>query len=416
MQAALISINPKNGYIESMVGGSQFNYENQLNRAIMGKRPMGSGFKPIYFTMAIDKKLITPATVYDDKPMVYEDVAGNLWSPRNYDGIFRGKLTVRQTLRLSENVVAVQVWDQLLRTIGFDNIVSIMSDYMGLDKMDAKVRINPSLSYALGVGSFSPYEVAQAYCSIANDGISVKPIAILRVKDRKGIIIDDFEQTRDLDSSSHKRVMAPGTAFLMQSMLNDVLYHGTGADAAMETGFQLNAGGKTGTTDFWKDAWFSGFTKNLTTVVWFGFDGNNRSLGKDRTGAVVAAPVWMRYMTKALKDEPDVPFTPSGDIVTAQINMEDGLLATPDSQHVITEYFLRDTIPTKKSGSVAGNGPNDDQDIKDVTNQLNFKDIELGIDSTSNRAVRNKQNSQGGGGRLNEDFNIDDKFNPKSGL
>jgi penicillin-binding protein 1A len=295
-----------------------------------------------------------------------------------------------------------------------------MSDYMGLDKEDAKKRVDPSLSYALGVGSFTPYEVARAYSAIANDGVAVKPIAILKVKDRKGAIIDDFEQSRDQDPNNRKPVMDVGTAFLMQSMLYDVLYHGTGALAAADANFSLTAGGKTGTTDYWKDAWFSGFTKNLVTVVWFGFDGQNKSLGKDRTGAVVATPVWMRYMKEALKDVPDIPFTPPGDVVSASVCATSGLLPTQYCPHVISEYFLRNTVPVKKCNihTAEGSGSEEDE-LKSFTNEINFKDLELGLESPTSTPKGKSSSKKSKSTDLsgdNSDFNIDDKLNIKSGL
>ncbi len=186
VEASLISINPTNGYIEAMVGGSEFNYANQYNRSILAKRPMGSMFKPIYYAIALDKKLITPASVYEDKPMVYQDAAGNLWAPRNYEGTFSGKLRVRQALQFSVNLVSIQIWDMMLKTLGYNNIISQMAEYFGIDKEEAKKRVAPQLSYALGVGTFSPFEVARAFSVYANDGVSIKPIAILKVKDRYG--------------------------------------------------------------------------------------------------------------------------------------------------------------------------------------------------------------------------------------
>jgi penicillin-binding protein 1A len=393
IEGALVSVNPKTGYIEAMVGGSEFSYANQYNRAVLMKRQMGSMFKPVYYAIALDKKLITPATVYEDKPMIYQDVAGNLWAPRNYEGTFRGKLRIRQALQYSVNLVSIQVWDMMLRTIGYNTIVSLMSDYFGMGKEDGKKRVQPQLAYALGVGTFSPLEIAHAFGIFANNGIAIKPISILKVKDRYGRTLQDLEMVRDMDKSTRQTVMDPGSAYLMQSMMYDVLYHGTGASAAVETEFHLTAGGKTGTTPNWKDAWFAGFTKNLVTVVWFGFDDANRSLGRHRSAAVVAAPVWMRYMKQALKDTPDVPFTPADNVVEVSVCATTGYLPTEFCPHVIPEYFLRNTGPSKRCDvhtSLESAKEEEKLQMELLTNNLQFDEYNMDIspDSQSNAAPK----------------------------
>lgn len=408
IEGALISVNPKSGYIEAMVGGSEFSYANQFNRTVLMKRQMGSMFKPAYYAIAIDKKLITPASVYEDKPMIYQDVAGNLWAPRNYEGTFRGKLRIRQALQYSVNLVSIQVWDMMLRTIGFNAIVSLMADYFGLDKEDAKKRIQPQLAFALGVGTFSPLEIAHAFGIFANNGVAVRPISILKVKDRYGRTIEDLEMVRDMDKSSRQTVMGPGPAYLMQSMLYDVLYHGTGADAAVNADFHLAAGGKTGTTPNWKDAWFAGFTKNLVTVVWFGFDDANRSLGRHRSAAVVAAPVWMRYMKQALKNVPDIPFTPADDIVEVSVCSSTGLLPTEFCPHIIPEFFQRNTGPSKRCDvhiSLESAKEEEKLQMELLTNNLQFDEynMELSPESQSNSSETPSLE------KLDEDENFDIK-------
>jgi penicillin-binding protein 1A len=407
VEGALISINPKSGYIEAMVGGSEFSYANQFNRTILARRQMGSLFKPVYYSLAIDKKLITPASVYDDRPMVYQDGAGNLWQPRNYEGTFRGRLRVRQALQYSVNVVSIQIWDLLLKTLGYNTVANSMADYFGMNQEEAKKRIEPQLSFALGVGTFSPYEVARAFATIANDGVAVRPIAILRVKDRFGRVVDDFETARDIDKTSRQQVMSPSSAFLMQSLLNTVLYYGTGAEAAKSEGFTLSAGGKTGTTPNWKDAWFAGFTKNLTTVVWFGFDDARKSLGRHRSAAVVAAPAWMGYMKSALKDTPDVPFSMPGDVVEMPVCATTGLLPTEFCPHVINEYFLRNTAPVKKCDvHISRASANEDNEIQIITNEINLENMEINIESETDNKKEIKP----------EDQNLNENFNIKSGI
>jgi len=388
VEGALISINPKSGFIETMVGGSEFNYANQYNRAVLAKRQMGSLFKVVYYTDAIDRGLITPASVFIDMPMFYDDPSGKPYVPRNSEGIFRGKIRIRDALRFSINVVAIQVWDKMLSTLGYNSIVDKMSQYFTIPADEVRTRVKPSLSYALGVGAFTPFEVAKFFACIANNGVAVKPLAILKVKDRFGRVIDDFEMERDLDRESRKQVMSPGSAFIMQSMLNTVLYEGTGADAVRSTGFPtLAAAGKTGTAENWKDAWFAGFTKNLATVVWMGFDDPRKSFGRDRFAALVSAPLWMRYMKQVLAGYPDIPFEQPSDVVQLSICANSGLIETPFCPHVINEYFLKDNYPAKKCDihvSEATSRVDEDKEIFKITNSLNLKDLEINSDEGSN--------------------------------
>ncbi len=244
-----------------MVGGTSFSYLNQFNRAMMAKRPLGSLFKPVFYALAIEKKLITAASVFEDKFLAFQEASGNLWVPRNYEGTFRGKLRIRTALQYSVNVIAVQVWELLLKTLGYDEVCEYLGQYFGISKEEVKKRQPPALSGALGIGIFTPFEMASFLATVANDGMSVRPIAILKIKDRYGKVIEDFELKREIDKSSKTQVMSKGTAFIMQSLMRDVLYYGTGAGAAKATGFNLEAGGKTGTTANWKDTWFGGFTK-----------------------------------------------------------------------------------------------------------------------------------------------------------
>lgn len=376
VQGALISINPTNGYIEAMVGGSEFSSANQYNRAVQAKRQMGSLFKPIYYGVAIEKRLITPASVYEDLPKAIP-INGQFYEPRNYEGTFRGNLRIRQALQYSVNVVSVQVWGKMMESPGYNAVMDSMAGFFGLSTEDIKKRVQPSPAFALGVGTFSPLEVARAFAVFANDGVAVKPVAILRVTDRNGNPIDDFKGQREFDRDNKTQVMDPGAAFIMQSMLNTVLYSGTGAGAAKSVGFNLTAGGKTGTTPNWTDAWFAGFTKNLSTVVWVGFDDPSRSLGRHRSAASVAAPIWMAYMKQALKNAPDRPFTPPANVVQVEVCADSGMRPGEFCPHVVSEYFLSTMVPnavcnihtTKDSG-------NEDDELNAFTNNDYLENIE----------------------------------------
>ncbi len=349
VEGALVSLDPKNGYIEAMVGGKDFNYANQFNRATMAKRQMGSSFKAIYYSIALDNRLMTPATVFKDAPIVYHNAAGAEWIPRNYSGTFRGNLRVRQALQFSVNVVSVQVWDLLLRRLGYTRTSKTLSKFFGLPLPEIKKRVKPQMAFALGVGIFSPLEVAQAFSVFPNEGHEVRAIGILRVKDRFGKVLDDFEIQRNLKKSSDDRVISPQTAFIMDDLLSTVLFHGTGAGASHRAGFTYPAGGKTGTTSNWKDAWFAGFTPKLTTVVWIGFDNSSKSLGRHRSAARVAAPPWMRYMKQVCQLDPPENFHNPGGIIQKEIGAKTGLLATPYTPETVLEYFLPGTVPDKYS-------------------------------------------------------------------
>ena len=345
IEGALVSINPKNGYIEAMVGGKEFNYANQFNRAVQAYRQMGSTFKPIYYAVAIDARLITPATVFQDMPIYYENQYGQKWIPKNYSGNFKGALRVRTALQYSVNIVAIQVWDQILKVVGYGAMIHKIGLFFGLNSDQIQERVKPDMAFSLGVGIFSPLEVCQAFAAFANNGKQVIPIAVLKVKDRYGRIIDDFEAQRDLTVEA-EQVISPGAACLMQDLLISVLFNGTGAEAVAQTGFYgIPAAGKTGTSANWKDAWFAGFTPNLATVVWMGFDDSTKSLGRHQMGGKLAAPLWMNYMKKAMKYSKIESFAKAGG-VQANICADTGLLPTPYCPNVITENFLAGTVPS----------------------------------------------------------------------
>jgi penicillin-binding protein 1A len=347
VEGALVSIEPSTGYIEAMVGGKDFSSYNQFNRAVQARRQMGSLFKPVYYAVAIEKKIITPASVFDDAPKVFQDGAGNPWIPRNYEGTFRGEIRVRTALQYSVNLVAIQIWQKLMQTVGYEATANMIAGLLGTTVNDVRKNVQPSLAFALGVGTFTPIQVAQGFATIANNGEWVRPLAIRQVKDRYGRVVADFEMERDLNKSNRQQILSEGAAYIMQDMLSTVLYHGTGAGAATAAGFNYPAGGKTGTTPNWKDAWFAGFTKNLATVVWVGFDDYRKALGRHRAAAVVAAPIWMNYMRDVSQKNPPLGFSQPSDVVRVGVCADTGLLPTPYCPDVIGELFLRTTVPSR---------------------------------------------------------------------
>ncbi len=349
VEGALITLNPKNGYIEAMVGGKDFSYANQFNRAVLAKRQMGSSFKAIYYGIAMDNRLITAGDVFDDSPIVYYNEAGAEWTPRNYSGTFSGKQRIRQALQKSINVISVQVWDILRRRLGYTRMSKTLAKFFGLSVKEIQNRVQSQMAFSLGVGLFSPLEVAQAFGVYANRGRQVQALGILKVSDRFGKVIDDFEFQRELNKNADDFVISPQTAFIMSDILKSVLFHGTGAGAVSKYGFYYPAGGKTGTTSNWKDAWFAGFTENMVTVLWIGFDEASKSLGRGRSASTVAAPAWVRYMKEACQIDPPPPFYNPGGVVSKEICERTGLLPTPYTPNTIIEYYLPGTTPKTMS-------------------------------------------------------------------
>ena len=255
-EAALVSIRPSTGEIVAMVGGKGFSLDNQFNRAWQARRQPGSSFKLYVYTAAIDSGM--PAnTIIDDSPVSYPMGDGTMWSPRDDDNRYMGDVTLRTALELSRNVVAVKLADR----IGLDKII----DYA--HRMGVTSPLEPNLSLALGSSVVTPLDQATGYATIANQGIHIDPSAIRLVKDSLGnpVLDDQYPQASE--------VVSAGTAFIITTMLEDVINHGTGYPNAI---IGRPAAGKTGTTSDFHDAWFVGFTPDLVTAVWFGNDDNTR--------------------------------------------------------------------------------------------------------------------------------------------
>ncbi len=286
-EAALVSIRPSTGEIVAMVGGKGFSLDNQFNRAWQAHRQPGSSFKLYVYTAAIDSGM--PAnTIIDDSPVSYPMGDGTMWSPRDDDNSYMGAVTLRTALALSRNIVAVK----LAERIGVDKII----DYA--QRMGVASPLEPNLSLALGSSVVSPLDQATGYATIANQGIHVDPSAIRLVKDSLGnIVLDDqYPQANE--------VVSAGTAYIITTMLEDVINHGTGYPNAI---IGRPAAGKTGTTSDFRDAWFVGFTPDLVTAVWFGND--NYSRMTEAYGGGVPAMTWAHYMKAALEGVAKHDFT-----------------------------------------------------------------------------------------------------------
>ena len=301
VQGCLVSIDQRNGYIEAMVGGAEFSSINQLNRAMQSKRQAGSAIKGLLYAAAMESKKFTPATAILDSPFISLDNEGGDWIPENYDERYYGLVRLRTALEKSLNVVSIKIAEEL----GINYTIEYYAKLLKLDKKD----VPRNLTIAIGTIDVSPFELARAYAIIANGGRDVIPYSIRYVKNRNGEIIDNPEADTQANIKKEAeigsiQIIKPETAQIMISMLRSVMTSGTGLSAAMGR----PAGGKTGTSSHYRDAWFVGFTPQLTTCVWAGYDNSSLSLGQGQTGGGVVAPIWREYMKEALEKEPYLEF------------------------------------------------------------------------------------------------------------
>ena len=345
-EAALLALEPHSGLVKAMVGGKDFQI-SEFNRAIQSRRSPGSAFKPIIYAAGLDNGL-TPASIFLDSPIVYKD-DGNDWSaswkPRNYEQKFYGPTTVRQALIHSRNLVTIKI----LRQVGIRKVINYAR------KMGFASTLNADLTLALGSSGVSLMELTTAYGIFANHGRLIKPIFVKRVEDRHGEILEERESvaTGGLELSSllppdSKPVISAQTAYIMTSMLADVVKRGTGRRAARALKRPL--AGKTGTTNDYFDAWFMGFAPQLVTGVWVGFD-ELKPLGRHETGARTACPIWIDFMRAALAEMPPENFKVPEGIVFANIDEKTGLLADVKSKKTLFECFKEGTAPTEISPS-----------------------------------------------------------------
>lgn len=342
LQGALLSMNVQSGEIIAVVGGRNF-VESKFNRALYGKRQPGSAFKAIVYAAALNAGM-TPATVIEDAPLEFHTHEG-LYRPTNSDRTFSGAVTVRTALRKSINSVAVQTG----QVVGINRIVDL-AHAMGLEGPLPAV-----ISLPLGSGEATLFEMVRAYSVFPNQGKRVHPFLLRRIEDKRGQVL--YEAKAEVH-----QVLSPEVAFLMTSMLMDVVNRGTGS-GVRAAGFQMPVGGKTGTTNDYKDAWFIGFTPEVVTGVWLGYD-QPREIAHQAYGARLAVPLWTAYM-KQLPPSTKQFARPAG-IVEQLICAETGLLATPDCD-VVSEYFTQSNTPQELC---PGHPPaGDDADYRSQTGQ-----------------------------------------------
>jgi len=332
-EGALICFNLETGYVEAMVGGRDFK-KSQFNRAIQARRQTGSAFKPIVYASALDKGF-TPASIIVDSPIVFE-WGDKKWKPKNFEGKFSGPTTLRSALTHSINIVTVKIAQE----VGIDYI----KDYA--QKLGISSPLHNDLSMALGSSSIPLYELTKAYAVFANQGNLFKPIFIRKILDRDGNLLEEnlpFFYPKEF--SEEDQVLAPQTAYLMTYLLEGVVQHGTGW-RARSLGRPVAA--KTGTTDQFMDAWFIGYTPELITGIWVGFD-EERSLGENETGARAASPIWVSFMSKILKDKPAKDFPVPEGVEFMKIDPKTGQVSL--GKEGILECFREGTGPPQKASS-----------------------------------------------------------------
>ncbi|MCV6614555.1 MAG: penicillin-binding protein 1A [Cellvibrionaceae bacterium] len=392
-QAALVALNPKNGAIISLVGGFDF-AQSHFNRVTQAKRQPGSNFKPFIYTSALEHGL-TPASIINDAPIVFED--DNLeqaWRPENDGGKFHGPTRLRQALYRSRNLVSIRV----LRNIGIGKAIN------GMDRFGFNPRELPrDLSLALGSHALTPLQIVSGYAVLANGGFQVQPYLIERVDNVEGEAVYSAEpatacprcetlsttepsgdsaanpaasiETLDHELASElaselaalseesgelgktestsaevfvppsklaTRVLSPQVAFLIDSMLQDVIRKGTGT-AARSLG-RNDLAGKTGTTNGPRDAWFSGYNQDLVVTTWLGFD-QNLLLGRREYGGSAALPIWIDYMRTALDGRPETKRAQPAGIVTVRIDPSTGERANLNTLGAVYESFRVEHAP-----------------------------------------------------------------------
>jgi penicillin-binding protein 1B len=328
-QIAMIVLDPHTGEIKALVGGRDYG-QSQLNH-ILARRQPGSAFKPFVYAAAFEsgvdgvQPIVTPATTVMDEPTTF-DFDGKEYTPNNYGEKFHGQVTAREALTYSLNVATVKVAE----LVGYTRVTD-MAHQFGLDPS-----IQPTPSVALGAYEMTPLEVATGYTILANDGVRTEPMFIRNVVNAQGESLEE-------NSIRSRRALDPRVAYLVTSMMEDVINRGTGASVRAR-GFNAPAAGKTGTS---RDGWFAGYTSNLLAIVWVGFD-DNRDLGL--SGGNAPAPIWADFMKRAvaLPAYSDVkPFEMPDGVTKVTIDPESLALATPECPVTREEVYIHGTEPTE---------------------------------------------------------------------
>jgi penicillin-binding protein 1A len=336
IEVGFVALDHKTGGILAMVGGSNFrNFKYGLNHVTQIRRQAGSAFKPFVYTVAVDNGY-PPCFELLNQPVTIIMPDGKRWTPTNSDGTFGGKSTIREAIKRSINLVAVRA---------IMEIAPVKQVIQYAHRMGISSSLPPYESLALGAGDVSPLEMTAAMGVFANHGVYVEPNSILRIEDKDGNIIED-------NPPIQREVLSEETAYIMTSMLQGVVDDPEGTGARVRHFFHLPAAGKTGTTNDFADAWFLGFTPQITAGVWVGFD--NKSVhftNWDGQGGRAAAPIWGRFM-QYVYDDPDIAmpleyFSKPPKVIEATICADTKKLATEFCPDRVLEYFTEHTLPGK---------------------------------------------------------------------
>ncbi|NLI32075.1 MAG: penicillin-binding protein, partial [Deltaproteobacteria bacterium] len=346
MEGAFLAMAPDTGRVLCMVGGRDFE-KSQFNRTTQAIRQPGSSFKPIIYAAALDRGY-TQASILVDSPVSFDDNSlKGAWKPSNYDRRFWGSITLRKALVNSRNVVTVK----LLNSIGVDYAINY-ARHLGIT-----APLTPTLSLALGASGVTLMELVTAYSPFVNQGERVEPYLIEKIVDRHGNLVEEHRVHR-------VSVISPQTAYIMNHLLQGVVESGTGT-RAKEIG--RPAGGKTGTTNEMKDAWFIGFTPTVLAGVWVGYDDHTLSLGKGETGGRAACPIWVYFMKEYLKDQPILTFPIPPGIVFAKMNPNSGYIASFDDPSAVFAAFSGSPPAKRVSYTVSREADSDAEDSSSST-------------------------------------------------
>ncbi len=358
VEGTMISLANDTGYINALVGGSEYTQDNQFIRATQAMLQPGSSFKPLVYTAAIDSKEFTQATVLDDSPYVFKNDDGTPYIPQNFLGEWSGSVQLWYALASSMNVPTLKI----LQGVGFAAALSQAGELLGIPVEDFQERgMLPYYPLALGVSSVTPLEMAKAFAVFPNQGIEVVPLAIRTVEDRNGAIVLEPEKEVRIAQQEKGRdaeLLTPQTAYVMTDMLKGTITAGTLRSPTSfgdrftylnENGdeYILPMAGKTGTTQNSDDAWTVGFSPYYTAAFWFGFDSRGQSLGPTITGSTLAGWAWAEFMYVANEDESYKDFTrPATGLTTIDVCYVSGqLLTSVCNEGKTTRTFLDGTVP-----------------------------------------------------------------------
>jgi penicillin-binding protein 1A len=349
LQGAIVSVDPGRQYVVAMIGGYDFD-ASEYNRAFQACRQPGSSFKPIVYSAALEQLGWGVNHLLVDSPVVFDDPDTQLrWKPENYGEDFKGDVLLRSAVINSMNIPAVKT----LHEVG----VKQAADWA--HKLGITTPINEDLSMALGGSCVHLSDMVNVYAGMNRGGIRFRPTYVRKVEDRFGRTLEDHTAFDDEFATFEERVaggyarlfdrplrtMTPETAFLITHLMREVVLFGTGAPAQR---LGKPAAGKTGTTNDSFDTWFMGFTRDLVTGVWMGYDRYEHPLGKYETGGRASLPIWVDYMKGALGERPQRDFgtpPPEADIVWARIDPESGRLASAGARRSVLAPFARGTEP-----------------------------------------------------------------------